>query len=44
MAELTWLGSLDLEKWLDILGFTDFKPVLFVTKCYTENSSQISHL
>ena len=31
-------------KWLDILGFMDFRPVLFFTKCHTENSSQISHL
>jgi len=44
MAELTLLGSLDSEKWLDIPGFMDFGPVLFVTKCHTENSSQISHL
>jgi len=44
MAELTLLGSLDSEKWLDILGFVDFRPVLFVTKYYTVNSSQISHL
>ena len=44
MAELTYLGSLDSEKWLGIPGFTDFRPVLFVTKCHTENSSQISHL
>ena len=44
MAELTQLGSLDSEKWVDILGFADFRPVLFVTKCHTENSSQISHL
>ena len=28
---------------LDILGFTDFKPVHFVTKCYTLNSSQKPH-
>jgi len=42
MAELTLLGSLDSEKWLDILGFVDFRPVLFVTKYYTVNSSQIS--
>ena len=44
MAELTYLGSLNSEKWLYILSFTDFRPVLFVTKCHTENSSQISHL
>ena len=44
MAGLTLLGSLHSDKWLDILGFTDFRPVLFVTKCHTENSSQISHL
>jgi len=34
----------DSEKWLDILSFTDFKPVHFVTKCHTLNSSQNSHL
>jgi len=44
MAELTLLGSLDSEKWLDMLGFTDIRPALFVTKCLKENSSQISHL
>ena len=44
MARLTLLGSLHLDKWLNILGFTDFRPVLFVTKCHTVNSSQISHL
>ena len=41
LADLTQVWSLDSEKWLDILGF---RPVLFVTKCHTENSSQISHL
>jgi len=35
MAELTQLGSLDSEKWLDIPGFTDFRPVLYATKCHT---------
>ena len=44
MAGLACLGSLNSKKCLDILGFTDFRPVLFVTKCDTENSSQISHL
>jgi len=44
MAELTQLGSLDSEKWLDIPGFTDFRPVLLVTKCHAVDSSQISHL
>jgi len=44
MAELTQLGSLDSEKWLGIPGFTDFRPVLLVTKCHTLDSSQISHL
>jgi len=44
MAELTQLGSLDSEKWLDITGFTDFRPVLLVTKCHTVDSLQISHL
>jgi len=28
----------------NIPGFTDVRPVLFVMKCHTENSSQISHL
>ena len=37
-------GSLDSEKWHDVPGFTDFRPVLFVTKCHTENSLQLSHL
>jgi len=31
MAELTQLGYLDSEKWLDIPGFTNFGPVLLVT-------------
>jgi len=44
MAELTQLESLDSEKLLDIRGFTDFRPVLLVTKCHTVDSSQISHL
>ena len=35
MAELTQLGSLDSEKWLDIPGFTEFRPVFFATKCHT---------
>jgi len=40
MADLTQLGSLDLEKWLvDIPGFTDFRPVLLVTKCNTVDTS-----
>jgi len=44
MADLIQLGSLVSEKWLDIPGLTDFRPVVFVTKCHTQNSSQISHL
>jgi len=44
MAELTQLGSLDSEKWHDILGFTDFRPVILVTKCHTVGSSHIFHL
>jgi len=44
MAELTQPGSLDSEKWLGIPGFTDFRPVLFVTKSHTVDSSQIFHL
>jgi len=43
-VELTYLGSLDTEKWLDIPRFTDFRPVLFVMKCHTENYPQKSHL
>jgi len=39
-----YLGSFDSEKWRDIPGFTDFKPVHFVTKRDTLNSSQKSHL
>jgi len=38
-----WRGS-DLEKWLNILGFTDFKPLHFVVKYHTPNASQKSHL
>jgi len=37
-------GISRFEKCLDILGFTDFRPELFVTKCHTENSSQTSYL
>ena len=44
MAELTQLGSLDSEKWLDIPDFTDFRPVVLVTKCHTMGSSHIFHL
>jgi len=44
MAELSQLGSLDSEKWLDIPGFTDFRPVILVKKCHTVGSSQISYL
>jgi len=44
MAELTQLGSLDSEKWLDIPGFTEFRPVFYAMKCHTVDSSQISHL
>jgi len=44
MARPTQLGSFHSEKWLDIPGFTDFKPVRFVTKCQTLISSQKSHL
>jgi len=44
MAELTQLGSLDSERWFDIPGSTDFRPVLLVTKCHTVDSSEISHL
>jgi len=44
MAELTYVGSLNSETWLNISGFTDFRPVLFVTKYHTDNSSQIYHL
>ena len=44
MAELTQLGSLDSERWFDIPGSTDFRPVLLVTKFHTVDSSQISHL
>ena len=44
MAELTLLGFLDSEKWLDIPGFTEFTPVLLVTNYHTENFSQISHI
>ena len=36
--------SLRIATGLDILGFTDFRPVLFVTTCHTQSSSQISHL
>jgi len=43
MAELTYLGSLGWEKWLYMPVLTAFRPVLFVTKCHTEDSSQISH-
>ena len=39
-----YLGYFDSEKWRDIPGFTDFKPVHFVTKHHTLNSSQKSHL
>jgi len=37
------MGSPDSEKWIHLPGFTDFSPVLFVTKCHIENSLQISH-
>jgi len=39
-----YLGSFDSEKWRDIPGFTDVKPVHFVTKRHTLNSSQKSRL
>ena len=39
MAKVAQLESLGWHP-----GFTDFRPVLIITKCHTENSSQISHL
>jgi len=41
MAEPTKLSSFSWEeKWLDILGFSNFTAVHFVTKCHSMNSSQ----
>jgi len=41
-AQRSRIGCIGLRPaLLEILGFTDFRPVLFVTKCHTNNYSQI---